>query len=68
MQWKPAPRNAQTTIPCSYCKKPLMAGRTCHAAYLRCEGCGKNYEVRECLKDMDKALEAFLEAINCDRV
>lgn len=66
--WKPAPRSAQTTIPCSLCQKPLVARRTCHEAYLRCESCGKDFTVREHLKDMDKALEAFLEAINCDRV
>ena len=52
--WKPAPRQAQTTISCAICKKPLMARRTCHTAYLRCEHCDKTY--------------ALQEYINCDRV
>lgn len=68
MLWKPAPRSAQTTIPCAVCKKPLMARRTCHHAYLQCEHCRKDYQVQEYIKDMDEALEDFLEAINCDRV
>ena len=66
--WKPAPRSAQTTIPCARCAKPLMARRTCHEAYLHCESCDKDYALAEYVKAMDEALEAFLEALNCDRV
>lgn len=68
MWWKPAPRSAQTTIPCARCKRPLMVRRTCHEAYLQCEHCRCNFPVRDYVKDMDKALEDFLEAVNCDRV
>jgi transposase-like protein len=68
IMWKPPPRAAQTTIPCPCCKKPLIAGRDCHEAYLRCDDCGKTYAIKECLKDMDEALEAFLETVNCARV
>ena len=68
MWWKPAPRSAQTAIPCAKCGRPLMARRTCHEAYLHCEQCNKNYQVRQYIKQMDKALEGFPEAINCDRV
>lgn len=68
MWWKPAPRYAQTTIPCAQCKKPLIARRSCHHAYLECENCKKNYEIQEYVKVMDTALEDFLEAVNCDRV
>lgn len=66
--WKPAPRFAQTSIPCKNCKKPLMAKRTCHTAYLRCETCGRDFSVQDCIGQMDEELERFLEAINCDRV
>jgi len=66
--WKPAPRNAQTTIPCPCCSEPLLALRSCHEAYLRCERCRKDFAVKDHIRDMDEALEAFLEAINCDRV
>lgn len=66
--WKSPPRSAQTSIPCALCKKPLMARRTCHHAYLHCEHCKKDFTVQEYIKQMDPALEAFLEAINCDRV
>jgi uncharacterized protein YbaR (Trm112 family) len=45
-----------------------MARRTCHEAYLQCERCRKNYPVQDYIRQMDKALEEFLEAINCDRV
>lgn len=45
-----------------------MARRTCHHAYLHCEHCKKDFTVQEYIKQMDPALEAFLEAINCDRV
>ena len=66
--WKPAPRSAQTTIPCKECGTPLEARRSCFRAYMRCETCGKDYELNDYVKDMDDALEEFLEAINCDRV
>lgn len=66
--WKPAPRHAQTTIPCRECEAPLTARRTCHHAYIKCDSCGKEYEIQDVLSDMDAALEQFLEAVNCDRV
>lgn len=66
--WKPAPRSALTTIPCAHCSQPLIAKRSCHHAYLHCDACSKDYEIQEYIKEMDEALEEFLEAINCDRV
>ncbi len=66
--WKSPPRSAQTTIACARCKKPLMARRSCHEARLHCEGCGKDYAIGDYIKEMDEALEQFLEALNCDRV
>lgn len=45
-----------------------MARRTCHHAYLECEHCKRTFEVQDYIKEMDTALESFLEAINCDRV
>jgi len=68
MLFKPAPRFAQTTIPCVCCKRPLLARRTCHEAYLQCEHCRREYAVQEYIREMDTALEDFLAAINCDRV
>ena len=68
MLWKPSPRSAQTTITCSQCGNPLLARRTCHQAYLYCERCQKEFALRDYISRMDAALEAFLEAINCDRV
>ena len=68
IMWKPIPRQAQTTIECPLCKKPLMARRTCFTAYLSCERCNKSFPLQEYIKVMDPALEQFLEAINCDRI
>lgn len=68
MLWKPAPREAQTTIGCGQCDKPLLARRTCHHAYLYCEHCRKEFLLQEYIPRMDEALETFLEAIDCDRV
>lgn len=68
MLWRPAPRSAQTTIPCRNCKKPLVARRSCHQAYLECDQCRKRFEIQEYVRQMDEPLETFLEAINCDRV
>ncbi|MDL2266670.1 hypothetical protein LJC46_01610 [Desulfovibrio sp. OttesenSCG-928-G15] len=66
--WKPAPRSAQTSIPCTLCNRPLLAKRTCHQAYMYCEQCKKEFPLQMHIKQMDSALESFLEAINCDRV
>lgn len=68
--WKKfsAPRTAQTTIPCAACGQPLVAMRTCHEAYLRCDTCAVQTPVQAHIHQMDAALETFLEAINCDRV
>ena len=66
--WKSPPRHAQTTIRCALCKKPLMAKRTCHAAYLHCEHCNKNFPLQDYIKVMDPALEEFLEALACNRI
>ena len=45
-----------------------MAKRTCHAAYLYCEHCNKNFPLQDYIKVMDPALEEFLEAIACNRI
>lgn len=66
--WKSPPRHAQTTISCALCKKPLVARRTCHAAYLHCEHCNKNFPLQDYIKAMDPALEEFLEALACNRI
>ncbi|MDL2316764.1 hypothetical protein LJC59_06760 [Desulfovibrio sp. OttesenSCG-928-A18] len=66
--WTPAPRFAQTSIPCPACRKELTARRSCHKAYLHCEKCRKDYELREFIRQMDPALEGFLEALYCDRI
>lgn len=68
MLWRPAPRSAQTTISCPHCARPLTARRTCHHAYMYCEHCHKELPLQDVIGQMDEALEAFLEAINCDRV
>lgn len=68
MHYSPTPRSAQTTIPCRRCGAPLTAKRDCTHAYLRCESCRKDVDLREYAQDMDAALEAFLEAVNVDRV
>lgn len=66
--WKPAPRSAPTTIPCPQCGKALTAKRTCHQAYMHCQTCAKDFPLKDHIRQMDTALEEFLEAINCDRV
>ncbi|MDR2488439.1 MAG: hypothetical protein LBD42_02955 [Desulfovibrio sp.] len=62
------PSIAQTSILCAICKKKLVVRRTCYSAYLRCECCEKDFPLQEYIKDMDPALEEFLESINCDRI
>lgn len=59
---------AQTTIACPVCGNALQARRTCHQAYLYCDRCRKDFLLQDFISRMDEALEAFLEAINCDRV
>jgi hypothetical protein len=66
--WKPAPRSALTTIPCAQCRKPLLVRRVCRSVSLFCEHCNGEYSLREHIKDMDSALEKFLESIHCDRI
>lgn len=67
-QFSSPPRHAVTTIPCRKCQGPLTAKRTCHEAFLECPACGAKATISEYATAMDEALEAFLEAINCDRV
>ncbi|MDL2216685.1 hypothetical protein LJB81_02990 [Desulfovibrio sp. OttesenSCG-928-M14] len=62
------PRSAKTTIACKRCNEALEARRTCHQAYLYCERCQEKQDLKDYVRSMDAALEAFLEALNCDRV
>lgn len=62
------PRSAATSIACKQCSRPLTAQRSCRQAFLVCEQCKKQFQVQEYLNVMDKALEEFLERINCDRI
>lgn len=68
--WKftPAPRSAQTTIPCSCCSAPLEARRSCHEVTLYCPSCKRTFPVQDYIKKMDEALENFLEALQCNRI
>jgi len=66
--WMSPPRSAPTTIACKQCKAKLEARRSCHLAYLYCDICKENKDLKDYVQNMDSALEAFLEAINCDRI
>lgn len=66
--WKSPPRSAKTAMLCKRCRQPLEARRTCHQAYLYCAACNEKLDIRDYIQEMDPALEAFLEAVNCDRV
>jgi len=63
--WK---RSAETTIPCKECNKPLTVKRSCQHVYMECSHCGKKSDISEYLRQMDDALEAFMEGVYCDRV
>ena len=66
--WHRAPVSTQTTIPCKHCGAPLKAERTCHEAMLICAECHARAPVSVYSDVMDTALEAFLDALPCDRI
>ena len=63
-----APRQAQTTIPCPHCKKPLAIERSCRSARMRCPSCQKTYPLRDYIARADKAMEDFLDNCYVDRI
>ncbi len=64
----PAPREAQTTLPCRACAAPLKAVRACREVTLRCPKCAKSYSVTDYAAQMDDVLEDFLDNVMCNRI
>ncbi len=67
-QFSRSPRHTETTIKCHECSGILHAERSCHEVYLRCTKCNAVRPVQEYIRDMDDALEQFMENVFCDRV
>lgn len=61
-------REAQTTIPCKKCEKPLSIKRSCQYVYMECEHCKTRSELNDYIAQMDDAMEEFMEGVFCDRV
>lgn len=68
-QWgSPQARSVQTTIPCHHCGQPLIVQRACRTVALQCAACEKNFPLQEYIREMDSALEKFMENVYCDRI
>lgn len=63
-----AARQAQTTVPCPQCEKPMTIERSCHQVYMRCKECGKTYPIEQYIPKADKAMEDFLDNCYVDRI
>lgn len=63
-----AAREAQTTLPCPHCEKPLHIKRSCHEAFMVCNICHKKFALEPFIPKMDDAMEAFLENLYTNRI
>ncbi|WP_297215630.1 dual CXXC motif small (seleno)protein [uncultured Desulfovibrio sp.] len=63
-----APRQAQTTLPCPHCGKPMLIVRTCHEAHMYCEHCRQSYDLARFITQADDAMETFLAGLYMDRI
>lgn len=61
-------RHAETTMHCHECNGRLDVERTCHTVYMHCTECKKDFPVQEYIKEMDDALEEFMEGVYCNRI
>ncbi|MBD5641299.1 MAG: hypothetical protein HDQ91_02625 [Desulfovibrio sp.] len=61
-------RDAETTLPCPECGKPLHIGRSCRQVFMTCPACGKEYPLKDFIGKADAAMEQFLENVYCDRI
>ncbi len=62
------PRQAETTMPCKACGRPVSAKRSCLRVSLVCPSCKKEYPLEDYLAKMDAALESFLDGVYIDRI
>ncbi|MBO4335061.1 MAG: hypothetical protein J5846_04395 [Desulfovibrio sp.] len=63
-----APRDAETSLPCPHCQRPLHIARSCHEVFMRCPSCEKCFPLKEFIPKADAAMEKFMENVYCDRV
>ncbi|MDE5682167.1 MAG: hypothetical protein K2I05_07570 [Mailhella sp.] len=61
-------REKQTTVLCPECAEALLIKRTCHEAYMYCGHCGKSFELKDFIPQMDTAMEEFLENLYSNRI
>lgn len=61
-------RQVQTSIKCHNCQHALTAHRACQEVLLQCAACGKTFPLKEYVREMDAALEHFMEEIACNRI
>lgn len=67
MSWGAA-RTVQTTMPCKECGQGVQAHRACRQVKIYCSACKAQFPLDAYIKEMDDALEGFLENVFCDRV
>lgn len=53
---------------CPECAEALLIKRTCHEAYMYCGHCGKSFELKDFIPQMDTAMEEFLENLYSNRI
>lgn len=61
-------REAQTTLKCPQCGKPLHIGRTCRQVQMFCPACKRQYPLNEFIGSADAVMEEFLENVHFDRI
>lgn len=66
--WGQSSRKVQTTICCHKCQQPLIARRACQEVVMECSACGTSFPLKEYVREMDDALERFLENVMCNRI
>lgn len=63
-----SPTQVETTLSCPQCEKKLTIMRNCSNAYMYCNSCKESFDLNLFIKDMDDAMEIFLENLYVDRV
>lgn len=61
-------RDAETTLSCPECGKPLHIVRSCRETHVYCPSCGRNYPLGDFIAQADEIMERFLENVYCDRI
>lgn len=61
-------REANTSIPCPKCGKPLKIARSCHSVFFKCDKCKMHWPLGQFINHEDAAMEKFLDGVYLDRI